>query len=397
MEDLETGKKALDPEKVKNSVKLSGFIALILGVLVLSLIFNNILDISRDLAIFIGISSLIFILPSIFIIWKPLKSKIPLVLLFILYVLTIINTFNNKDFAFAIIYIFLALQVHVAIKNLNQWNAPPEKNEIIPNETPQQNVEIKKNNALPLMKKLVWIAVLTIPLIIVVGILLGPPSVQNLDQLKFPEHGAYSDKNLESTKTDTEVWSNSKYSISDKNTKYESADNHYSFILPEGWEEIPKDVIDDYQKLSSKQLGFQLPFYNAAFQPIGQNYFDYPYFFIQETNRNNETFKETLLSLKDQGLMIKVKDEFKKKFKEIFSDIKLGEAIVDEDNYKIFLVFEAKTTTGPIKALGVMNFGHDLIVNLFFYSTTEEYDKLFIDFQKTASSFEFEKDYQYKK
>lgn len=385
MENLETEKNMSDQKKAINSIKVSGFIALFIGILVLSLILSGV---SKDLAILIGVSSMLFILPGIFIILKPLKSKILLILLLIFYVLTLINTLNDKSFISAIIYAISALQTYSSIKNLNKLNTPPEKEEVLQNkdnkvnanEIQQKNIETDKNKAVPLTKKLIWIAALTIPIIVVVGIFLNLP--QDLNEVPSTQHGAYSETELINSLIDGNL--------------YQNKDSHYSFILPDGWKKIPENIIDEYRELLSEQLGYQINSYNSAFQPIDQEYFNYPYFFIQETDIKNETFNKILLDLKNQGLMVKLKDEFLEEFKEIFSNIEFGEAIVDEDNYKIFLVFEADTEMGAIKGLGVMNFGKDLIVNLFFYSTSEEYENLLPDFQKITSSFEFEKDYKYK-
>ena len=79
-------------------------------------------------------------------------------------------------------------------------------------------------------------------------------------------------------------------------TPYSDSVDHYSFTLPEGWEEIPKSVIDQYLDEVVRQTQGQRIEYAAGFQLSEKDYFQYPYILIQELDVNTRTYALSTLT-----------------------------------------------------------------------------------------------------
>lgn len=177
--------------------------------------------------------------------------------------------------------------------------------------------------------------------------------------------------------------------------KYESESGHYSFLFPEGWEEIPKTVIEENRKFAKEEYGIEVPEYKAGFYLEGNDYFEFPYILIEEKNRGGTTFEEVVSSLKKEGYILKLTEKMENDLSEFVSGISFGEALVDKENYKVFMAMEGDNPSGEMNALGGLYFGRDIVVHLFCYSSAGYYNEDLVGFKTIADSFNFEEKYQY--
>ncbi len=180
-----------------------------------------------------------------------------------------------------------------------------------------------------------------------------------------------------------------------KSLKYENIGGHYSFLLPNGWEEIPEKVIIEYRELMQSEYEIEIPEYVAGFHLIEKDYFEFPYILVQEFDRGDVTYEEMASVLQDEDIALEVMEDAVEDVPELISDISLGGTMLDNEKYRLYMVTESDTPIGEMKSLGVIYFGRDTIVHLFFYSDVGEFDKDLPKYQVITDFFKFEKNYQY--
>ncbi len=131
----------------------------------------------------------------------------------------------------------------------------------------------------------------------------------------------------------------------------------FSISLPIGWIEIPRKIIDEYEKVISGQApdapaqhfdyGFQLD--------SSKNWFQYPYILIQVRNTGRIPGTESQWEKLEGEYIQKGVDKLKKGFSPIMSDVEAGKIIYDKQNKMIWLRIEANILNlGPITGLSGM-------------------------------------------
>ncbi|HQO64585.1 MAG TPA: hypothetical protein PK528_13320 [Syntrophorhabdus sp.] len=104
----------------------------------------------------------------------------------------------------------------------------------------------------------------------------------------------------------------------------------FSITLPDGWIEIPRDVLDDIRKEVNK-LAKSDQHCDYAFQPETSKYwFEYPYILVQVDNSGR--IPEKQLQDFENYPFQKSLDETRKKMKSITSELELGKTYYDEPN-----------------------------------------------------------------
>ena len=116
--------------------------------------------------------------------------------------------------------------------------------------------------------------------------------------------------------------------------------NSFSITIPDGWIEVPRNIIDTYENEISKQApNAQKQHYDYGFQlESSNNWFEYPYILVQikDTGRIPENQLEKLekYSFKDTI------DKSKKDLSSLMSDIQVGKMYYDKQEKIIWMRIE---------------------------------------------------------
>ena len=131
--------------------------------------------------------------------------------------------------------------------------------------------------------------------------------------------------------------------------------NGFSISLPDGWVEVPRDVIDSYEKEMARLLPNAQPqHYDYVFQlESSKNWFEYPYILVQvkNTGRIPESQLEKLEGYPVQESL----DKQKKTVGSIMSNIQVGKVVYDKQNKIIWMRIESNVVDiGPISGISGM-------------------------------------------
>ena len=163
--------------------------------------------------------------------------------------------------------------------------------------------------------------------------------------------------------------------------------NGFSISLPDGWVEMPIDVIDAYEK----EIGRLAP--NAAAQHYdygfqlgsSKNWFEYPYILVQikNTGRIPESQLETLEGYNVQESL----DKHKKELSSIMSDIQAGKMVYDKQTKMIWIRIESNVANiGPIAGISGMVPTEKGFIQAIGYCLRENYPTYEAIFQSVALS-----------
>src|SRR3989344_1930268 len=122
---------------------------------------------------------------------------------------------------------------------------------------------------------------------------------------------------------------------------YSDSIDHYSFILPSGWIEIPKNVIEQAVGELVKDKQGQNINYVAGFQLDSENYFSYPYILVQEHKLNTPSYSEVEKMFNGVGID-KVIDKTVKEYNEVLKKASAGSPIFDSDRNIIFMNIDSE-------------------------------------------------------
>ena len=161
----------------------------------------------------------------------------------------------------------------------------------------------------------------------------------------------------------------------------------FSISLPDGWVEIPRDVIDSYEKEIAK-LAPNAPaqHYDYGFQlASSKNWFEYPYILVQvkNTGRIPESQLEKLEGYSVQESL----DKQKKAFSSIVSDIQPGKMVYDKQTKMIWMRIEANVVNiGPMSGIVGTVPTEKGFIQVMGYSLRENYPTYEAIFQSVALS-----------
>lgn len=163
--------------------------------------------------------------------------------------------------------------------------------------------------------------------------------------------------------------------------------NGFSISIPEGWVEMPRDVIDAYEKEIARLAPNAPPqHYDYGFQlGSSKNWFEYPYILVQmkNTGRIPERQLEKL-----EGYSIEQNlDKHKKALSSIMSDIQTGKMVYDKQTRMIWMRIEANIADiGPISGVSGMVPTENGLIQVIGYSLRENYPTYEAIFQSVALS-----------
>lgn len=179
-------------------------------------------------------------------------------------------------------------------------------------------------------------------------------------------------------------------------------DNHkFRIKFPVNWEEIPKNTIDEFKNLATKEGSKINVDYIAGFQLSNSEYFQYPYMLIQKINTEkipSSQLESLWKSFYDEDFQEVTQDQLSNIKPELLNDnnTKITTPLIDKERNMIFLNIEMNVANiGKIKGLMVSCLGKDSIIQLLFYSTEEEYSDQLPIFNSIIDSFAYEDGFSY--
>lgn len=183
---------------------------------------------------------------------------------------------------------------------------------------------------------------------------------------------------------------------------YRNSKGHFSFTVPAGWEEIPKDVIDEYLKtlegLSDQPLEVR---YEAGFQKVSKNYFTYPYILIQlyqDRRYPEDELQRYFTSKKGKESMQEEVQKVEIALPGLVQNMEMGQPVYDRKRHTLFTKLESDVT-GAGEVLGIIAgvLGNEGMVSMSFYSGKDNYQSDLTYFNQIINSFSYDKGYEYQK
>ena len=177
---------------------------------------------------------------------------------------------------------------------------------------------------------------------------------------------------------------------------YSDSNDHYSFTLPNGWKEIPKNIIDQFVAKVVQQTQGQLNIkYDSGFQLADKEYFQHPYFLIQEYSINSPSYNEIEKMLNDANFS-KEKERVTEKYSEFFGNFNFDKPFIDKQKGMVFMNINASVpNAGAVKGLLAIFLGDKHTTRLFFYTLETEYSQWLPAFKSIVDSFQYETNYAY--
>ena len=184
--------------------------------------------------------------------------------------------------------------------------------------------------------------------------------------------------------------------VSVKALQYTNRAKHYSFIVPNGWIEIPKSTIDQVMHRLADMTNSEFIDYTAGFQIKSSKLFQYPYILIQEHSLHTTSYDEFLKLFNDDRFKKQLTKKINEEYSEVLSNSSFDKPFVDRERQAMFINFDLNVAQiGKVKGLMAIFFGKDGIVQLNFYSKESEYKDNLPIFQQVIDSFHYEDGYQY--
>lgn len=138
---------------------------------------------------------------------------------------------------------------------------------------------------------------------------------------------------------------------------YSDSVDHYSFELPNGWKEIPANVIELFIAEITKQTQGQPIEYDAGFQLADREYFQYPYILVQEYKINTPSYDEVQKML-DGGSLNKEFKRAAEEYSELLQSSSINSPFIDKERGIIFMSFDINVVDfGAIKGLAAVILG----------------------------------------
>ncbi len=171
----------------------------------------------------------------------------------------------------------------------------------------------------------------------------------------------------------------------------------YTVTLPQGWTQIPTDVIDRQMRALNDVTGAKMPQkFVDGFQPAGRPWFQYPYILVQakETGPISEEQLRTMKSF--QSGLQKGLDETKKKLSSVISESSLGETVYDPSNKCVWISFSMNAVNvGAIKAVTCGFLTRKGMVAFNCYARTADFDQRLAEFNSILATVRISDDMQY--
>jgi hypothetical protein len=183
--------------------------------------------------------------------------------------------------------------------------------------------------------------------------------------------------------------------------RFHSEANGYSIAVPNGWTQIPDDIVLEMSNRFFSAEGKPKSFYEKAFQrETAGTSFEPPYVIVQvvryfDLGLNRQIYKSEFKEFVKGSLGIDTTDLIEKKLSTeaqgMMSESVLGKAYLDSENglYR-FGVEAAVHNVGKLKAEAVGHFGRHAIIQVIFYDRAIDWEQSKSERNLILGSFRFD-------
>lgn len=170
---------------------------------------------------------------------------------------------------------------------------------------------------------------------------------------------------------------------------YYNKEGHFSFVVPDGWREFPKDVLDKFTETMNQLPGAKVELTTGFYDTEKSSTY-----MLLQINRSGRWSENKLRKITTDRTAKKTIQDRTKIFKD-YGDLRLNEIIYD--NKKHILYMKTALSTDTTKTVGISatmlsNYG---AVTMVFYALEEDFNSASTHFSQIIDSFNFDKDYQY--
>lgn len=172
-------------------------------------------------------------------------------------------------------------------------------------------------------------------------------------------------------------------------------DSGVNITLPEDWDIIPDEIIEEVMNNLLKESNIEIPKYDYGFQKDTTNgYFIFPYFLVQINNgkRVPESEIESLNELTDAfNTSAKEQD-----FAGLITNISVGDFYYDSTGKRIIGVTETTSNDAKLKGINVIQLTQNGYINLYFYSLEPDFNQYDEEFFQIINNIHVDSPYEYK-
>jgi len=185
---------------------------------------------------------------------------------------------------------------------------------------------------------------------------------------------------------------------------YQSREYNYSFVIPPGWEEIPKQVIDDASEKISSITGTKKINYETGFQIVGKINLEPPYILIPILPQYGKALPPDILEQLYKSYTSKISsspaEEELKSFSDFLSSPSFYLPYMDKEKKMIVMSMKGNYSGKNLITLMAQFVGKKTIVQITFVVLESDYHKYAPVFESLISSFNFDEPlmpHEYKK
>lgn len=180
-------------------------------------------------------------------------------------------------------------------------------------------------------------------------------------------------------------------------TNHYNDEYKYSFEIPNDWQVIPKNIIDEMSLTVAEQNNTDKIDYSFWFQKNNKDYFTYPFVLVKEFKMDMPTYDKILKYFNINKVESSI-EKYAWNYSNSIENIGVNDFLID--TWKNLLMFTTQSDirwVGAIKQLNICFFGKKSAVFFYMYTELNQYNKSVEIFNNIVESFKFDEWYQYDK
>jgi len=173
-----------------------------------------------------------------------------------------------------------------------------------------------------------------------------------------------------------------------KNIYYNSG-GHFSFVVPDGWEEFSKDTLCEFAKAMNRLPGAKTElitgFYDAGEKST---------YMLLKIKKSGKWSENTLKKIVSDNTLKQVAQDRANIFRD-YGDFKFNETIYDDKRHILYMKLSMSTDIGKTLGGSATMFSNYGSVTIVFYALEKDFNTASSYFSQIIDSFNFDKGYQY--
>ena len=185
---------------------------------------------------------------------------------------------------------------------------------------------------------------------------------------------------------------------------YQSKEYNYSFLIPLGWEEIPKQILDDASERIASLTKTKKINYETGFQIAGNKNLELPYIVIPILPQYGKTLPPDILEELYKNYTSKdfpsIAEEKLESFSDYLSSFSFDLPYIDKQKQMIVVSMQGNYSGKNIRTLLAQFVGKRTIVQINYVALESDFHKYIPIFDSSISSFKFNESFipqEYKK